>query len=146
VSDTRAILATLIALAGVGQIALSVGSLAIPKVLKWPEELARLRPLTRQVFWIYAGYICSSHVAFGLLSVLAAAELTDGSLLAAAVSGFIAVWWAVRLVLQFACLDRRDAPPGLVFWLAEAVLVMLFVGFASVYGWAAVANMRELLT
>ena len=42
--------------AGVGQLALVAASLAIPRALRWPEDLARLRPLTRQVFWTYAGY------------------------------------------------------------------------------------------
>jgi len=43
--------------AGVGQLALIVASLAIPRVLRWREETAKLRPLTRQVFWTYAIYI-----------------------------------------------------------------------------------------
>jgi len=40
----------LIRMAGIGQLLLAAASLAIPRVLGWKEELARLRPLTRQVF------------------------------------------------------------------------------------------------
>jgi hypothetical protein len=144
-NDSIAALPGAILLAGLGQIGLALGSLAIPKVLRWPDELARLRPLTRQVFWIYAAYIAASHLAFGLLSSIAPRALCDGTLLAAAVTLYIAAWWAVRLVLQFACLDRRDAPPGYRFRVAEAVLVVLFATFTLVYAWAAAVNLRGAL-
>src|SRR5205814_4625198 len=72
-------------LAGAGQLALAAGSLAIPRILRWSEDTAKLRPLTRQIFWVYAAYILSFHVAFGLLSVLAPHWLLDGSPLAGAV-------------------------------------------------------------
>ncbi len=72
---------------GMAQIVFSLGSLAIPRVLGWPEETRKLRPLTRQVFWTYAGYICVSNLCFGLLSVFLPQSLIDGTPLAAAVTG-----------------------------------------------------------
>ena len=51
--------------AGAGQLLLAAGSLAIPRVLRWREDVARLRPLTRQVFWTYAWYIWTTNVCFG---------------------------------------------------------------------------------
>jgi hypothetical protein len=134
----------LIRLAGFGQIALAMGSLAIPKVLSWREETAKLRPLTRQIFWTYAGYIFFTNLSFGLLSAAGPRWLADGSPLAAAVTGFIAVYWAARLLIQFLCLDRRDAPRGSFFIAAEVVLVTLFVCFTAVYACAAVENLRIL--
>jgi len=124
----------LVVLAGVGQLALALGSLAIPRVLGWRAETAKLRPLTRQVFWTYAGYILGSHVAFGLLSALAPGALLDGSPLARAVSAFIAAWWGTRLTLQFACFDRLARPSGRRYVLAEAALVALFLANTLVYG------------
>lgn len=137
-------LRTLIVLAGAGQLCLAAASLAIPRVLGWRAELERLRPLTRQVFWTYAAYIWTFHVAFGLLSTLAPASLLDGSPLATAVSGFIALYWGVRLVLQFTWFDRSAAPPGLLPRLAEAALVTLFVALTLVYGAAAAANLAAV--
>jgi hypothetical protein len=137
----------LIHLAGVGQIALALGSLAIPRVLHWREETARLRPLTRQVFWTYAGYIWLTNLSFGILSAARPHWLLDGSPLAAATSGFIAVYWGARLALQFFYFDRRDAPQGVFFIFAEAVLVLLFAFFTGVYGWAVLANLsKELIS
>jgi hypothetical protein len=137
-------LRVLIIAAGIGQLLLAAGSLAIPRVLKWREELAKLRPLTRQVFWTYAGYIWTTNVCFGLVSLLIPDELLSGSKLASAVCGFITLYWFARIVIQFAYFDRRDAPAGMVFRLAEVGLVGLFVFLSGVYGWAVAANVKLL--
>ena len=136
-------LESVVRLAGLGQLALAAASTAIPHVLRWRTETAALRPLLRQLFWIYAGYILGFHIAFGLLSVLAPGWLLDGSGLAAAVSGFIATYWGVRLVLQFAYLDRSDAPQGSWFSAAEGALVSLFVFLSATYASALVANLSR---
>jgi hypothetical protein len=130
-------------LAGVGQLALAAASTAIPYVLRWRTETAALRPLLRQLFWIYAGYILSFHVAFGLLSLLAPGWLLDGTGLATAVSGFIAVYWSVRLVLQFTYLDRSDAPQGPWFRAAETALVLLFVFLSATYAGALLSSLSR---
>jgi hypothetical protein len=128
----------LILLAGVGQVVLAAGSLAIPWVLDWRADTARLRPLTPQVFWTYAAYIWAINLCFGLLSALAPCWLLDGSPLAAAVSGFIAAYWTARLIVQFAYFDRADLPAGTWPRLAELALVGLFAFLALTYGAAAV--------
>ena len=124
----------LLVLAGLGQIGLALGSLAIPRILGWREETAKLKPLTRQVFWIYAGYIWSTNVAFGLVSSLAPGWLLDRSPLARAVAGFIATYWGARLVLQLLVIDRKGAPPGVFFRAADGVLTASFLGWTLVYG------------
>jgi hypothetical protein len=121
----------LIQSAGAAQIVLALGSLAIPGVLRWNEDTKKLQPLTREIFWTYAGYIFTSHLCFGFLSLLLADSLVDGSPLAAAVTGFIAAWWSARVVIQFTCLDRSAAPPGAFFRVAEILLVLLFVSLAG---------------
>ncbi|HVG10408.1 MAG TPA: hypothetical protein VNM67_22070 [Thermoanaerobaculia bacterium] len=128
--------------AGLGQLALAVGSLAIPGLLNWREDTARLRPLTRQIFWTYAGYILSFHICFGLLSLLAPDWILDRTPLATAVCGFIAVYWATRLVLQFTWIDRSQAPSGAIFVAAEAALVTLFASLVLIYGAAFVSHLR----
>ena len=134
--EVPAWLQTAILLAGIGQLAIVVGSLGIPHVLRWSDDVAKLRPLTRQVFWTYAGYIWGTNLCFGLISTFSPKWLIDGSPLAAAVTGFIALYWGVRVVIQFAYFDRRDAPSGILFRVAEFVLVGLFVFFTATYGCA----------
>jgi hypothetical protein len=124
----------LLILAGLGQLALAMGSAAIPIVLRWREDTARLRPLTRQVFWTYAGYIWATNVAFGLLSAIAPRLLVDGSALARIIAAYITLYWGARVVIQFTYFDRTDAPPGRLTQLGEAALVGLFVYLTAVYG------------
>jgi hypothetical protein len=131
----------LIVAAGLGQLALAAASPAIPIVLRWPEDLARLRPLTRQVFWTYAAYIWATNLAIGLASACAPRWLTRPDPLAGAVCGYVAIYWGARLIIQFACFDRSDAPRGTRFALAEAALVGLFLFLALVYGALAVKQL-----
>ena len=136
------LVSNLLLLAGLGQIGLAIGSAWIPKTLNWAEQLERLEPLTRQVFWTYAAYILVSHLCFGLLAIFGRDWMLDGSPLAACVCGFIATWWLARLVLQFTAFDRSAAPDGLFFKLAEVALVGAFVFFAAVHVWAAWMNLN----
>ncbi len=57
-------------LAGLAQLALVAGSVAIPKCLDWKGGLAGLMPLLRQMFWAYAIYIsailCTAMLILGL--------------------------------------------------------------------------------
>src|SRR6266566_3853899 len=92
---------TLIVLAGIGQFLLSAASLAIPRVLNWRQELIVVSPLTRSLFWTYAAYTLGIHICFAAISILAPHELASGGVLATAITGFIALYWGVRLLLQF---------------------------------------------
>jgi|SRR5579864_8600545 len=125
---------TLLIAAGVGQLILIAASLAIPRVLRWSQDLAKLRPLTRQVFWTYACYIWATNLSFGLISTFASDWLLDTTPLAGSVCGFIATYWGTRVAIQFVYFDRADAPKGPHFVLAEALLIGLFVFLTLVYG------------
>lgn len=128
----------LVFLAGVGQLILIIASLAIPHVLRWREDLEKVQPLTRQVFWTYAGYIWATNLAFGLLSTFAPGWLLDRSRLATAVSAFIAAYWGARVAIQFLYFDRSHALKGRIFVIAEAALVLLFISLTLVYAAVAV--------
>ena len=120
--------------AGAGQLVLIVASLAIPRVLHWHEETAKLRPLTRQVFWTYAAYIWGTNLAFGLVSAFAPRWLLDHTPLAGAVCAYIGICWGARLVIQFTYFDRTDAPNGPLFVVGETALVGLVLLLTLVYG------------
>jgi hypothetical protein len=126
-------LETLVVLAGVGQLLLVAASPAIPIVLGWRAELARCRPLTREVFWTWATYVWLTHLSFGLVSTFGARLLVERTPLARLVCGFIGTWWGARLVIQFTYFDRTAAPPGGIYRVGEAALVLLFVALTAVY-------------
>lgn len=129
----------LLILAGLGQLALAVGSLALPRILRWGDDTAKLRPLTRQVFWTYAAYIWVTNICFGVVSTFAPEWLLDRSPLARAVTGYIAVYWGTRLLVQFFYFDRSDAPPGTIYKVGEVMLVGLFIFLTAIYGYLAVS-------
>lgn len=133
-------LPALVFFAGLAQLAIVVGSLLIPRVLRWSEDVAQLRPLTRQVFWTYAAYIWSTNLFFGIISVTMPNELVGGSALAMALSIFIAIYWGARIGIQFFYFDRSDAPTGPQYQLAEWLLVGTFVALALIYSYAAWVN------
>lgn len=123
----------LVWLAGLAQIALSLGSLLVPKILGWNTELAKTRTLIKQMFWTYAAYILCISIAFGLLSLFDTQELINGTHLAASVTGFIALYWISRVLIQFFYFDRKDFPTGKWHLAGEFVLVTLFVFLSAIY-------------
>ncbi|HEY9844368.1 MAG: hypothetical protein ACAI44_23805 [Candidatus Sericytochromatia bacterium] len=131
----------LVFLSGLGQVVLAIGSLAIPKVLGWKQELAKVNPLTRQMFWVYSAYIWTTNLCFGLVSLLAPGWLTAHTPLAAAVAGFIATYWGSRVVIQFTYFDTSELPKGWPYKLAEVSLVALFIFLTGVYGVAVWFNL-----
>jgi len=133
---TKEMLRWLIVLSGIAQIVLILGSLAIPSVLKWKEELSGLKNLYRQMFWVYSGYIWGTNLSFGLVSAFAPHWLLDGSGLGIAVCGFIAVYWAARVLIQFLYFDTSELPSSAFHTFAEWALIALFIGLTAVYGGA----------
>lgn len=136
------LLGYLIFFAGLAQIALVLGSTAIPKLLNWKEELLKTNLLIRQIFWTYAGYILVINFSFGLLSILGVQELLNRSFLAKAVTLFIALYWITRILIQFFYFDTSSAPKGLIYKVGEITLILLFFFLAIIYSWAFICNCR----
>jgi hypothetical protein len=115
-----------------------VASLFVFKVLKWDNDLVKLRPVFRNIFKTYAAYILTINLCFGALSLFRPQWLLDPIPLAKAVAGFITAYWGVRLFLEFAYYDRSARPPGTFWMLAEWALIGLFAYFTGVYGYIAI--------
>lgn len=130
----------LIFLAGIAQIVLVFGSLVIPAMLNWKNELVKVSLLIKQMFWTYAAYILVINLCFGVLSVFAIKELLNGSLLALFICGFIAVYWISRVLIQFLYFDRKSFPKGKLYIAGELVLIVLFVFLSIIYCWAFYVN------
>ncbi|MCB9871097.1 MAG: hypothetical protein H6836_01725 [Planctomycetes bacterium] len=122
----------LVFLAGIVQLGISAVSLALPRLLGWREQIAKLDGLLRCVFWTYAGYIVATNVCCGLLSILAASWLTDGTPLARAVCAYIATYWGARTLLQVSSYHRHT-PQGVGYRVGEAAATGAFAFCAAVY-------------
>lgn len=129
-------------LAGLAQITLALGSLAVPRVLKWKTELAKTTVLIKQMFWVYAAYIFVINVCFGLVSFFRPELLLNYSVLAAMLTGFIALYWISRVLIQFFYLDRATFPKGKWPLWGEIGLMLVFLLCAVVYSLAFYHNIQ----
>lgn len=136
---------TLIVLAGLAQLGIAATSVAIPRLLGWPEQLMRVEKLTRRIFWTYGGYILGAHIWFSAVSIVWAGELLSGTPLAALVTGLIAVWWGVRVIGQFTWYDRGVSSTRMLFRVAEVLYVTAFVFVSAVFGVATLHNVMEAI-
>lgn len=127
----------LLILAGVTQLAIVLASLLVPAVLGWREETRRLEPLTRVVFWTYAGYIVATNLALALVALLLPDSLLAPGPLPRAVSVYGALYWGARLTLQFVAY-RRFAPQGALYRLADIVFSVAFAFAALAFAVAAI--------
>jgi len=123
-------------LAGLAQLVLVAGSVAIPKCLNWKGGLSGLMPLLRKMFWTYAVYISVMHVFFGVVSLFAAEELVSGGFITTALCVLMLIWWFARILIQFFYFDKTGIPETKFNQLAEVALVLLFGFLSAVYGWA----------
>ena len=124
-------------LAGLLHFGVLVASALVPQVLDWRHDLARIAPLTRRLVWVYGAYVVGNIVFFGLLASLMPGALAGGTPLARAVSGFIAIFWTVRLCLQYGVLHSPALLRKRVLRYGYHGLTALFAYFALVFGAAA---------
>lgn len=127
----------LLQIAGLGQIGIALVSLFIPYYLNWKEEMSRVSPITREVFWIWGAYMVTTHFCFGLLSLFGTKLLLTQ--LGHLVCAFISTWWGVRFILQFTVMDRSIRPDTYCGIFTEVLMVCAFFFVAVVYGLAAIS-------
>jgi hypothetical protein len=132
-------LPTAFQLAGCAHLVSLGAIIAAPRQLNWTAELARLPKLLRQMCNAYHYYTTATIAACGLASLFLADELAQTSGLSRALCGYIALFWAVRLVLQFSY-DSRPHLTTAALRLGYHGLSALFVAFIGFYGWAALRS------
>ncbi|MDA7673459.1 hypothetical protein N8615_03620 [Verrucomicrobiales bacterium] len=125
-------------LAGIAHFGILVASANAPKALNWKETLKPLPKLMRQMFWVYGWFIVLMIISFGTITLVHTETLaTAGTPIARWVSGMIAIFWGVRLIVQFFIFD---ATPFLTNWfykLGYHGLTVVFIFLTAVYTWAA---------
>jgi hypothetical protein len=127
----------LIVVGGVLHFGILLASALVPRVLDWRSSLGALDRLSRQLIWVHGAFIVLVIVGFGAISLVYPAELASGAPLARAMCLFIAVFWGLRLLVQFFIFDAR---PFLTNWVLRAgyhALTLVFAYHVCVYGWSA---------
>lgn len=136
---------TLLQFAAALQLSILVASALVPRVLDWRGNLATLHSFLRRLFWVYGSFIVYVIIGFALLTFRNAGAMAAGEPVARSLCLFIAIFWAVRLVVQFAVFDAR---PFLTTWfykLGYHGLTVIFAALVVLYGWAAISPHPERL-
>eukprot|EP00929_Paragymnodinium_shiwhaense_P114300 TRINITY_DN82647_c0_g1_i1.p1 TRINITY_DN82647_c0_g1~~TRINITY_DN82647_c0_g1_i1.p1 ORF type:complete len:521 (+),score=71.57 TRINITY_DN82647_c0_g1_i1:134-1696(+) len=142
--DCYSLLLSAIKAAGYGQILLVVASAAIPFLLDYKKELAEIRrPLLRQMFLVYSGYILVINLLFGLLSAFAPESILEVGFLPSVVAGFMFLYWFARLMVElfFFDLSFLNRPHEIC---GRRGIEILFTLLPLVYGLAFAHNMGKL--
>jgi len=132
------ILALAIQLAGGLHLLVAAANFVLPGMLGYRENLAKVSPVIRQIFLVHAAYIVLVLIGFGVICLRFPADLCGASPLGRFFCEFLAVFWILRVVIQFGFYDRaikREYPIGNLLFSA------IFLYFAAVFGAAAFLNL-----
>jgi len=101
------VLIILLRAAAAGHIAVALLSTQLTRLLHWEEDIARMSLLVREVFKIHGWFIALTLMLFGILTWrFAPVMAAGGNEVAAWLAGGIAVFWGVRVVMQWTHYSR----------------------------------------
>ncbi len=130
-------LETLIFISGILHLGTLIGSAQVPKELDFKNELPKLSPMLRHWILTAGVYVVINLIAFGLISLFFAGPLASGTPLARAFCAYVAVFWMIRLLIQFFLFDAK---PYLRNWFLKVGyhgLTIVFTWHTLVFGYAA---------
>ena len=139
---TENTLELLLVLAGVAHLCITSAGVVMTFVLDWRKNLAPLCGLTRHVIWTHAAFVLMTIIGFGAVSLLLPASLASGAPLARGVCAFIALFWGIRLIVQFFLFDARPFLTNVALKLGYHGLTVVFIYFTLAYGLAAALPAR----
>jgi hypothetical protein len=123
-------------LAGIVQVAIVLANFYLPGKLRYRENMARVAPIIRQVFFVHASYIVGIVLLFAALTFGFAGELASGRGLGRFLAAAMCVFWLIRVPLQIFYYDgslRRANRLG------DAAMLAALAFLAATYGAAAIA-------
>jgi hypothetical protein len=121
--------------AGCVHLGIMAANVPLPGRLKVRERLAGVPLFVRQIFYVHWVYIL---IVLGLFTALCfgfAAELAGGTALGRFLSGFMAGFWLLRIVLQLFYYDREIRRENRVLdamYLASLIVLVVVFGSAVI--------------
>ena len=125
--------------AGGIHLAIAAANLALPRRLRYRENLSLVSPIIRQIFVVHSIYVVLVVLFFGALCLFFAPELAGGDRLPRFLSAAMAVFWLGRVPVQLFYYDaglRRQNP------LADAVFSLSALFLGSLFTVAALGLVR----
>jgi O-antigen/teichoic acid export membrane protein len=119
-----------IQIAGAVQLAIGLANLPLASRLQYRKNLAGASEIVRQVFYVHAAYIVLVVLGFAALSLLFPTELAGGRPLGRFLSGFLAIFWLLRVPIQLFYypieIRRQNRLADVIFTVAFAFLAVVF--------------------
>jgi hypothetical protein len=121
--------------AGVVQVGIILANIPLPGRLRVRERLAGVPPYIRQIFYVHWVYIVIVLGMFATLCFGFAPELAGASALGRFLSGFMAAFWLLRIVLQVLYYDKDIRRENRVL---DSMYLAALVVLVGVFGMAAI--------
>jgi hypothetical protein len=121
--------------AGAVQVGIVATNIFLPARLRVRERLAGVPRFIQQIFYVHWLYIVIVVGMFAALCFGFAADLAGASALGRFLSGFIAAFWLLRIVLQVVYYDKelRRENRGLdTLYLGSLIVMVLVFGIAAI--------------
>jgi hypothetical protein len=124
----------LLAIAGVCHVLIAVANFPAAKVLNYRGELARVSPMVREIFYVQNLYIELILVAQAFICWLFPQQLLGGSAFGRFWSGFLTVFWGLRLAIQLGWYDRSARK---TYWPVDLGMIAFQIYLTAVFVCAA---------
>lgn len=92
---------------GVVHLIILGANLVLPGILDFKGELSKVTPIVRQIFMVHHAYIMLILALFAALCLGFPEELGGASRLGTFMCGFMALFWLIRLPVQFFFYDEE---------------------------------------
>jgi len=136
---TTQIMRHLIWAAGAVHLGIIAANIPLPARLRVKERLAGVPRFIRQIFYVHWIYIV---IVLGLFAALCfgfTADLAGASALGRFLSGFMAAFWLLRIILQLSYYDREVRRQNRAL---DALYVWSLAGLVLLFGIAAIKPMH----
>src|SRR6266704_744965 len=125
----------LLQIAGVLQVGLLLAGATMPKAVDLRGHLAALPPFVRRLYWVYFTFIGLMLLGMGTITFLYAPAIASGEPLARALSVFLAVFWALRLMVAAFVFDVRPYLTNWFYRLGYHATSVVFIYLTVIYTW-----------
>jgi hypothetical protein len=125
---------TAVILGGLAHLGMVGVGLRVPGTFGWKEDLPRLRPANRRLFWVYGAFIVLANLGFAALSLAYPSEIAAGKGMAGGFALFVGLYWTARLAVQYLAFDTEDWPAAARRPLARHGLALAILALVIAYG------------
>jgi len=114
--------------------ALALLHVIFPRYFNWRQELQPLSVINREMMYVHAFFIALTVLLMGLLCLTSAAAITRTPLGRRIAAGF-ALFWGVRLVIQFFGYSSRSWKGKRFETVIHVVFTILWVYLSGIFTW-----------